>query len=352
MSGNFIKLYAVGAAVDSAFFLDEGSVYFYASAADKYAITGKNLIIGSTEIIMKHYGETDTSRVETAVTDGASMVKKISIEKFLEGLSGYSFAMNASMVLAKQVLLTNQIIQKNITVLEGDEKKTKEYTVEYYTIVHRLQKEYDKRRLPWLKVVVDEFTHTLTYKKGEAYYKSSEPVRITTADSLSNKDVEFKRGDVICAEDTEGTEMYILKSGSLDVVIQGNKVASIDEQGTVIGEMALLLGEKRTATLTAKNNVIITKIRKEDLKEVAEKQPDFLSCIAETLAKRHFYNIAKISHINKSIAEQAIDREAEGQKPMLHSLHAHKDLSNLKNRIEEVSHGKNVDFLRDLIDTF
>ena len=46
------------------------------------------------------------------------------------------------------------------------------------------------------------------------------------------------------------------QAGSIDVEIGGNRVATIDKKGTVFGEMALLLNEKRSATLRAKNNTV------------------------------------------------------------------------------------------------
>ena len=52
----------------------------------------------------------------------------------------------------------------------------------------------------------------------------------------------------------------------IDVVINGEKVTTINEQGTVFGEMALLLNEKRTATLKSRNNVVLNRITKKDLK--------------------------------------------------------------------------------------
>ena len=106
--------------------------------------------------------------------------------------------------------------------------------------------------------------------------------------------------------------MYILKSGSIDVIVKGSRISTIDEPGTVIGETALLLGEKRAATLKAKNTVVMTRIRKEDLKEVAEKQNDFLPGIATSLARRHYYNVARIETVNKSLVEQTTDRKESG----------------------------------------
>ncbi len=354
MSESHIKLYAAVMPADSVYFLDEGSVYFYASNADKYAISGKNLIIGSTEIIMSRLLGIDTDRLETAVAAAGSSVKKIPVEKFLAGLNTYSFALNASMVLAKQVYLTGEILQKNMKLLEGDEKKIRDIAVSYYTIVNRLRQEYDKRRIPWIKSLAEDFEATLTYKKGEALCKSIEPVRMASSSQLSDKDVEFQRGAIICEESTPGTEMYILRSGALDVIVKGVRISTIDEPGTIIGESSLLLGQTRAATMIAKNTVIVTRIRKEDLKEVAEKQGDFLAGIASTLAKRHYYNLTRIEHVNKMLAEQSIDREIAGvgDKSVFIIKRASHDLNLLKEKIEDTVREKKADFFQDLLSTF
>jgi CRP-like cAMP-binding protein len=351
MSGNYIKLYAVTGVVESAFFLSEGSVYFYASNVDKYAISGSNLIIGSTEIIMKHLLGIDTDRIETAVAEGGSAVKKITADKFIAGLRTYSFALNASMVLAKQVFLTNQILHKNMTELNGEEKKIRDNAVAYYKILTRMQKEYEKRKIPWLKELIEEFTNSLTYKKGEAYCKASEPSHINTVAALSDKEVEYERGAIICEEDTPGSEMYILKSGAVDVFVKGIRISTIDEPGMIIGETSLLLDTNRTATLKAKNRAIVTRITRDDLKEVAEKQQDFISGIAMALAKRHYFNVARIESVNKNIIGQALDRELiGGDKKAALSKRAHKDLQTLKDRLDDVAREKKSDFLRELLE--
>jgi CRP-like cAMP-binding protein len=350
MSGNYVKLYAATGAADSVFFLSEGSVYFYLSNVDKYAITGSNLIIGSTEIIMTRLLGTDTGRIETAVADGGSDVKKIPLDKFMQGLTTYSFALNAAMVLAKQVLLTGQILQKNMSDLEGEEKKIRNDAVTYYTIMDRLKQEYEKRRLPWLKELVEEFNDTLTNKKGEAYCKSAEPVMMTMVEALSDRDMEYQRGSVICEENTAGNEMYILKSGTIEVNMKGSRISTIDQSGTVIGETALLLGGNRAATLKAKNTVVLTRIRKEDLRDVADKQKDFLTSIATSLARRHYYNVVRIEAVNKSLAEQLIDKETTGgDKQAVLSRRARHELSVLRDRLEDVVMEKKADFLGDLM---
>ena len=354
MAGKHIRLYEAGTPAESAFYLNEGTVYFYASTADKYSITGKNLIIGSTEIVMRHLLDQDAPRIETVVADASSAVKRISVEKFLEGLHLFSFALNASMVLAKQVLLSGKILYRNMAALEGDERKTREYTTAYYLIVDRLRREYDRRRLPWLKALCEEFDGSLAFKKGEAYSRSAEPALLATESSLTEKQVEYPRGAIICEEGAPGGDMFILQSGSLDVFLKGVRISTIDEPGTVIGESSLLLGEPRAATLKAKNNVIVTRIRKEDLKEVMGKQSDFFITIARTLARRHFYIISRIVAVNRCLAEQEIDRELSGgeEKKSVLSHRAFRDLCALRHRVEDVVREKKADFLQDLVSTF
>jgi len=350
MAEKFIKLYTPDSSPDAAFFLTSGAVFFYASTADKYAIHGKNLIVGTTEIIMKNLMNTPTQRLETAIADPASVIKKMSAEKFLSGMKTFSFALNVSIVLAKQVFQTNQIINKTMSGLTSDDTRAREYAMEYYKIMSRLQEEFNKRRLPWMKPLLS-FGTSLTFKKGEAFFKSSEPTKITAVTELSDQMVEFPRGATICEENTCGEDMFILHSGAIDVFIGGNRVASIEGEGTVIGEMALLLGEKRTATLKAKNNVVITRIKKENLKEIVEKQSDLLMSIAMALAKRHYYNLVKIGNVNRTALEQAVAAEGGGEKKS-QSEQALKELNALKRGTEDACKGKDASFIEDLLKSF
>ena len=180
-------------------------------------------------------------------------------------MSNFSFLINTSIVLAKQVLLTNKIINKNIDALEGKEKQMRELSIQFYKAVFKLSQEYEKRKLPWINDVLKKYFTSLNYKRGEAFFKSQDSITIESSSRLSDKMIEFPRGSIICEENTAGEEMYILQAGAIDVEIGGNRVATIDKKGTVIGEMALLLNEKRTATLKAKNNAVITVIKKKEL---------------------------------------------------------------------------------------
>jgi CRP-like cAMP-binding protein len=60
----------------------------------------------------------------------------------------------------------------------------------------------------------------------------------------------LERGETLMRQGEEGTEMYLLLSGVLDVEIDGEVVAELGV-GALIGEMAYLEGGTRTATVRA-----------------------------------------------------------------------------------------------------
>ena len=352
MAGSFIKLYSQGTSPDTAYLLEEGRVFFYPNTVDKYAINGKNLIVGTTELIMKHILGTETGRIETAVTSSSSKLKRMPLEKFNTGLNSLSFILNVSIVLAKQVVLTNEIINRSLCELAGDEMKVRGLSIEYFTIMDRLKKEYDKRKLPWINSIIKEGELNLCYKRGEAYYHSTTPVKIEDTVHLSDQVEEFPRGSVICEQGTMGNEMFILQSGVIDVLINNNQVATIEEPGTVIGEMAMLLGEKRSATLMAKNGVVLTRISRDDLKKIAEKDLSIIKTVMEALAKRHYYNVIKIGDINEKAMQKMLSEEENGPSRNPSQLgQTQKSLSALKDRIMDECRNKEHDFIRDLIDT-
>lgn len=353
MSENgYIRLYQSSSEPGEAYLLTQGNVYFFVSEADKYVIRGQNLVVGATELILRHMTDISTARMETAITDRASQVKKMPKDKFISSLDNYSFILNVSMVLAKQVILTNNIMNKNMASLDGDDKKIKEVSVEFYRIVQRIRSEYGKRKLPWLKDVVVKHENTLTFKRGETFDRASEPTVISTEGTPEDKFREFPPGTTICEAGSRGDEMYILESGAIDVVIQGNRVATISDRGTVFGEMALLLGETRSATLKAKNHVVLTAISKKDLREIASQNNDILTAIAVSLAKKHYFNIEKINSVNEMLIEKELHSDdAKLEKKRRELQHTASEILSLKKDVRTMHSSKPAEFLDDLVDT-
>jgi CRP-like cAMP-binding protein len=349
MSGKFIKLYESGTAADCSFLLEEGNAFFFVTTSDKYILNGRNLIIGGSELILFKELGISASRMETALVDETSKVKKISSEKFSEGMSNFPFLINVSMVLAKQVSLTNKIITENRKNLVGKEDDRRTLCIDYYKIVRDLRDENVKRKLPWLKDIVVKYETSLVFKEGEALSRTSEPVKIMTSNVLTSKMVEYPKDGIICEEGADGTEMYILQSGMIDVLVGGKPVATISDPGTPIGEIALLIGEKRTATMKAKNTVVLTRIHKNDLKDIAVNDLPVIKSIALSLAKKHYQNVSKVHDLTMKLVEKQMNTSQEdNRKAAMKYSSIASSLSSLRNDISEVLFKKNEPFLREI----
>ena len=348
MTTVYTKLYEKDADPDSVYFLESGRVTIYLDNVDKYQINGHSLIFGVTEYLMNYFFDENCKRIETAICDQHTDVKKISFEKMINGLKNFSFLINVSMVVAKQVYLTNQIASTGIRILEEEELKNKKYSKLYYNSILSLKKEFEKRKLPWVKEIVTEFETSLTFKRGEAYQRSEEPIIVAETNSLDGNMVEYQKDTVLCEQDSFGEEMFVLRSGAIDVIIDDKKIATISEAGTIIGEMALLLGESRTATLKAKNSVVVTKIEKKELKEIADSGTDIFETLLKSLVKRHYFNMVRIVDLNSSVLEKT---SVENLKKNL-SDKSLSDLKKLKKKLVKVSKSKDVDFIKPIIDKF
>lgn len=89
--------------------------------------------------------------------------------------------------------------------------------------------------------------------------------------------------------------LYIVAEGELDVLINAKKedteeieLIKVAELGknAIFGEMALLTGEERTATIRAKTNTWVCKISKEVMSPILSANPHILEDLSEQLAGR------------------------------------------------------------------
>ena len=79
-------------------------------------------------------------------------------------------------------------------------------------------------------------------------------------------------------------QLYVLKEGELEVLRNGQHVATIRTPGSVIGEMSILLDAPHTATVRALTEVDFFVI--DNAIDVLRSHPDWLLQIARLLAQR------------------------------------------------------------------
>ncbi|HZR96714.1 MAG TPA: cyclic nucleotide-binding domain-containing protein [Gaiellaceae bacterium] len=65
----------------------------------------------------------------------------------------------------------------------------------------------------------------------------------------------FSAGDTVTAEGAGGAGFFVVESGEADVSVEGQQRGSI-KAGDYFGEIALLTGSDRTATITARTDMV------------------------------------------------------------------------------------------------
>jgi CRP-like cAMP-binding protein len=101
---------------------------------------------------------------------------------------------------------------------------------------------------------------------------------------------DYGQGEYIVRQGEAGDSLYIIRKGCCDVFIRGNgdrekKVAHI-EAGGFFGEMSLLTGEVRNATVQAAEDTSVVAIDKQVFSTIITANPDISVQLGEVLTKR------------------------------------------------------------------
>ena len=97
----------------------------------------------------------------------------------------------------------------------------------------------------------------------------------------------FGAGEAIVRQTESGNSMYVMLAGRARVVLEpsGQEVAVI-EPGGIFGEMSMLTGDPRTATVRAIGDVRVLEITAERFREVALQHPELVEHVSNVIATR------------------------------------------------------------------
>ena len=97
----------------------------------------------------------------------------------------------------------------------------------------------------------------------------------------------FPAGQIVCKEDDPGDSFYIILSGAVEVISQkaDQYIATLHE-GEFFGEISLLLGTPRTATVKTSEDAILFIVERHDLQKLLIEQPNLADQIAQKLSER------------------------------------------------------------------
>ena len=98
--------------------------------------------------------------------------------------------------------------------------------------------------------------------------------------------------------------LYIIASGDAEVHVtvdgKTQHVATL-HTGDFFGEMGMMTGEPRAATVVAKTDVKCYRLGKEDFQDILRNRPEIAEDIATTLARRH----VELDLIREEVSEEA-----------------------------------------------
>ncbi|HNV70216.1 MAG TPA: cyclic nucleotide-binding domain-containing protein, partial [Candidatus Ozemobacteraceae bacterium] len=123
----------------------------------------------------------------------------------------------------------------------------------------------------------------------------------------------FEKSEVIVQKGSTGTDFYLVDKGSVDIFIDfpgGEPVARL-AGGQFFGEMSLLTGEPRSATVVAAEETRVLVLSKETMGKVLRDHDELAKILGEALAQRQMANQSiQMPRGNESGIESAEQRYA------------------------------------------
>jgi CRP/FNR family transcriptional regulator, cyclic AMP receptor protein len=104
---------------------------------------------------------------------------------------------------------------------------------------------------------------------------------------------ELPAGQVLFREGDRATFMYVLISGTVEIIVH-NKVVETAGPGAIVGEMAIIDHSARSATVIAKTDSKLFPIERERFNFLVQKKPEFALHVMRVLVHRLRQTDAKL----------------------------------------------------------
>lgn len=95
----------------------------------------------------------------------------------------------------------------------------------------------------------------------------------------------FQAGDVVFAEGGEGSFMYVVVEGTIDIFV-GDKLIDISGPGDLLGEMSLIDSNHRSATAVARTEARLARVDESEFLSMVVDTPFFALHVMRVLVQR------------------------------------------------------------------
>jgi len=126
----------------------------------------------------------------------------------------------------------------------------------------------------------------------------------------------YQEGDIIVTEGEPGSSLFLIVSGAVKVFTRGNKGEHIPlaelGPGDFFGEVSLLTGRPRTATITAKTHVNAIELPRDSMLKIIEEHPEVRKVLED------FY---------ESRAQATVETPRQRSRPSFRECEAHEEMA-------------------------
>jgi cAMP-dependent protein kinase regulator len=106
---------------------------------------------------------------------------------------------------------------------------------------------------------------------------------------------QFNEGDIVITEGEQGSSLYVIVSGEVKVFTRGPKGESVNlaklGAGDFFGEVSVLTGKPRTATITASTQSELLRLDKDKLDEIVTDYPRVRTILDQFYRKRASHTV-------------------------------------------------------------
>ena len=266
-----------------------------------------NLLMQNVVVNLANENDLETSIISLDISLGYELPPAIAKHLLLEVLKGENGILHHPSPVVQIFRFSDSSIDYHLKYVVSDfatrdQVKDRLYTRIWYTI-HREGHEFP---YPHREII------SVSDKKPP-FYLNKDDIRkdldnISIFDKLSENEKEyvaensrlgvFGPGEPVVKEGEPGESLFLVMKGELLVSQNGINVGNL-KAGDFFGEMSLLTGALRNATVTADNEVWLVEIIKDTLEPIFQKNPDVMEILSAALAEREEINAEKIKSTAK-----------------------------------------------------
>lgn len=115
-------------------------------------------------------------------------------------------------------------------------------------------------------------------------FQHCSPAQLRRIASVADR-VEVRDGQWLCTEGTVGRELFIVRTGTVDIVRDDVVIGHVGP-GEVLGEISLVGRRRRTAGAVARGDVSVYVVSRIDLTTLLEQTPGLTQALLRTVCDR------------------------------------------------------------------